>query len=168
MRRGTVLHRLLEMLPDIDAAERRAAGQRALDRLTPEWPEDKRDQLLEEILAILEAPAFAAVFGPDSRAETGIAGRLVADGPLLVGQIDRLAVTDHEVLIVDYKTDRLVPDTPGEVSPAYLAQIAAYQALARQVWPGRAVRVALLWTAGPTLMELPASLLEAHSGIAPP
>ena len=164
MRRGTVLHRLLEALPEIAPQDRRTAGERALAVLAPDWPEETRAGYLAEVLAILDDPAFASVFAPGAQAEVNIAGRQAPGGAPLIGQIDRLAVTDHDILIVDYKTDRTVPETPDDVPAAYLAQLAAYGALAARIWPDRPVRAALLWTAAPRLMPLPRDLLERHGG----
>ena len=70
------------------------------------------------------------------------------------GRIDRLVVTDTEVLIVDYKTMRPVPADESRVPQAYLEQLAAYRAAIMGVYPGRAVRCALLWTEGPALMPI--------------
>ncbi len=64
------------------------------------------------------------------------------------------------MLAVDYKTNRPAPGNIEEVSPAYLAQMAAYRAVLTRIYPGRPVRCALLWTDGPRLMELPAVLLD--------
>ncbi len=82
---------------------------------------------------------------------------------MVSGQIDRLAVTDGTVLIVDYKTNRPPPSRVDDVAAVYLRQLATYRDLLRQIYPGRAVRAALLWTDGPTLMPVPDSLLDEHS-----
>ena len=76
------------------------------------------------------------------------------------GQIDRLAVTDGGVLIVDYKSNRPPPATAERTSPTYLRQMAAYRALLRRIYPGVPVRCALLWTETPRLMPLPDALLD--------
>ncbi len=55
------------------------------------------------------------------------------------GKIDRLAVTEREVLIVDYKTNRPAPHGLEAVPPAYVAQLALYRALLQPVYPGRTV-----------------------------
>ena len=72
----------------------------------------------------------------------------------MFGQIDRLAIGDDEVLMMDYKSDREPPAEPDQVPVAYLRQMAAYRALLRRIYPGRAVRCGLLWTQGPRLMML--------------
>jgi ATP-dependent helicase/nuclease subunit A len=101
------------------------------------------------------------LFGPSSRAEVPLAG--VIGDQAVFGQIDRLAITDAEVLIVDYKSDREPPVEPDRVPVAYVRQMAAYRALLREIYPGRAVRCALLWTAAPRLMMLEEALLDHHA-----
>jgi ATP-dependent helicase/nuclease subunit A len=94
-----------------------------------------------------------------------IVGRLARPGrsPLLVsGQIDRLAVTDAEVLIGDYKTNRPAPRTLAEVPPGYVRQLALYRAVLRKLYPNHAVRAVLVFTTGPALIELPALLLDTE------
>ena len=82
-------------------------------------------------------------------------------GMVINGQIDRLVVTDHEVLIVDYKTNRPPPQKVEDVPRAYLAQMAAYRALLQGLHPEKPVRCALLWTVAPRLMELPPERMDA-------
>jgi ATP-dependent helicase/nuclease subunit A len=40
-------------------------------------------------------------------------------------------------------------------------QLALYRAVLKKLYPNRNVRAALVWTAGPALIELPAAILEA-------
>jgi ATP-dependent helicase/nuclease subunit A len=85
-----------------------------------------------------------------------------AAGPIDVsGQVDRLAVTDEAVLIADYKTDRPAPRSLGDIPETYVSQLALYRAVLATLYPGREVRAALVWTAGPNLMEVPAATLDA-------
>jgi ATP-dependent helicase/nuclease subunit A len=90
-----------------------------------------------------------------------IVGRIGARS--LSGQIDRLVVTPGEVRIVDYKTNRPPPLKAADVPPIYLGQMAAYRATLAAIYPGRRVRCALLWTDGPSLLELPEDLLDRHA-----
>ena len=79
------------------------------------------------------------------------------------GQIDRLAVTDSTVMIVDYKTNRTPPSNEADVPTIYLRQMAAYRALLTQIYPEKSVTCALLWTHGAGLMPLPGELLDAYT-----
>jgi ATP-dependent helicase/nuclease subunit A len=76
------------------------------------------------------------------------------------GQVDRLAVSAREVLIVDYKTNRPPPEAASQVALAYRRQLALYRALLAEIYPGRTVRAFLLWTAVPLLMEIDAKTLD--------
>jgi ATP-dependent helicase/nuclease subunit A len=67
---------------------------------------------------------------------------------------------DDALLVLDYKTNRPPPETPEEVAPSYVAQLAAYRTALRLMFPGRALRAALIWTDGPKLMEIPSNLLD--------
>jgi ATP-dependent helicase/nuclease subunit A len=64
------------------------------------------------------------------------------------------------VLILDFKTDRRPTTSPDKVSPAYVAQLAAYRAALAAMFPGKPIRAALLWTAVPALTELTADMLD--------
>ena len=128
-------------------------------------PEDERETLATQVLSLIGDTRFAAVFAPGSRAEVSIAGRLDRPGrtPALVsGQIDRLAVTPAEVLIVDYKTNHAPPAAVAEAPVAYIRQLALYRAVLARLYPSLPVRAALLWTETPEMMEIPASALDAQ------
>jgi ATP-dependent helicase/nuclease subunit A len=161
--RGTAVHRLLQSLPDIAPAEREAAARRYLDRAGNGWSAAEREALWRSVETVLSQPAFAPVFSPGSRAEVSVMGTLeVAGRPRAVsGKIDRLAVTDEAVLIVDYKTNRPPPAGLDAVPETYVAQLALYRALLAPLYPGRRVEAALLFTEGPHLVALPAPLLSA-------
>jgi ATP-dependent helicase/nuclease subunit A len=165
MQRGTLAHRLLQSLPDVAPARRHEAALKYLLRNAADWPEAEREGLASQVLAVIEEPRFAAVFAAGSRAEVSIVGRFAqAGGPpaLVSGQIDRLVVTDTEVLIVDFKTNHAPPMILADVPPAYVRQLALYRAVLGQLYPDRAVRAALLWTETPELMELSVSALDAE------
>ena len=162
--RGTLLHRLLQWLPDMDPAVRREAALRFLRQPGHGLDDITIARWAAEVMSILEDPDCAALFGPGSAAEVPVTGLL---GNLAIsGQIDRLAVTDAEIVIVDYKTNRPPPTRAEDVPPLYLRQMAAYRDLLRIIYPGRPVRCALLWTDGPTLMTLPDRLLDPQSQVA--
>jgi ATP-dependent helicase/nuclease subunit A len=160
-RRGRLVHRLLQSLPDLPAAERAAAARRFLARPAHRLTADEQEALAREIMAVLVHPEWAALFGPGSVAEVPVVGRVGAR--IVSGQIDRLVVGDEAVLILDYKTNRPPPAEPRAVAPVYVRQMAAYRAAIGGLYPGRRLRCALLWTDGPRLMELPDDLLARYA-----
>ncbi len=127
------------------------AGGRDFD--TPE-----RLRIANEVTDVLDHPSFAPLFAPGSRAEVPVAGRI--GDRAMAGQVDRLAVTDTEVLVVDYKTNRRPPAGAEEIPDLYVRQMAAYRLALACVYPKHHVRCALVWTDGPTLMEIDAHRLD--------
>lgn len=116
---------------------------------------------MAQALAVIDAPAHAALFGPDALAEAPIAARV---GDIVVaGKVDRLLVTATEVQVIDFKTGNRVPNRPEDVELYHLRQMAAYVAALAKIFPDRPVRAALLFTAAARLIELPPALLAAHA-----
>jgi ATP-dependent helicase/nuclease subunit A len=165
LQRGTLVHRLLQSLPDLAAERRRDAALKYLARNAGGWTDGDREALAEGVLGLIEDSRFAPVFAVGSRAEVSIAGRLERPrrpAALVSGQIDRLVVTASEVLIVDYKTNHAPPSHPEEAPRVYLRQLALYRAVLGKLYPQLAVRAALLWTEAPELMEISAPALDAE------
>ncbi len=160
-RRGRLIHRLLQSLPDIPPAEREAAAARFLARPSHRLDATTQDEIRRETLAILTNPEWSALFGPGSVAEASVVGRV--GSRTLSGQIDRLLVTQGEVTIIDYKTNRPPPLTAGDTPPIYIRQMAAYRAALAAIYPAHRIRCALLWTDAPRLLELPEALLEQYA-----
>jgi ATP-dependent helicase/nuclease subunit A len=163
--RGKLVHRLLQSLPDVPSDSRREAALRYLARNAGEWAEDEREILAARVLALIDDTRFAAVFAPGSRAEVSIVGRVERPGrtPVLVsGQIDRLALTPDQILIVDYKTNHAPPATVAEAPVAYVRQLALYRAVLARLYPLLPIRAALLWTETAEMMEIPAPALDAQ------
>jgi len=165
LQRGTLVHRLLQSLPDLASERRRDAALKYLARNADGWSDGDREALAEGALALIADSRFAGVFAEGSRAEVSIVGRLERPGqpPALVsGQIDRLVVTPAEVLIVDFKTNHAPPGHAAEAPRGYVRQLALYRAVLGKLYPQCAVRAALLWTETPELMEISAPALDAE------
>ena len=161
-KRGRLIHRLLQTLPDLAEGARDAAAKRFLANEGWALSTDGQAEIADAALTVLATPAFASLFGPGSRAEVSLVGEIDRRGESLYlsGQIDRLLVSDDQVLIIDYKTNRPPPERVEDASPAYIAQMAGYCALLATLYPDRPIRAALLWTDAPRLMEIPAEMLE--------
>jgi ATP-dependent helicase/nuclease subunit A len=160
-KRGVLIHALLARLPDAAADSRGDVARKFL--IARDVPQSDADGLTKEILTVLADETFAPVFAAGSRAEVALAAELPELGGIKVnGRVDRLAVSDGEVLVLDFKTDRTVPETEAHVASGYLAQMALYREALRRVFPGKKVVCGLLWTAGPRLMRLSDGLLDTQ------
>jgi ATP-dependent helicase/nuclease subunit A len=161
--RGRLMHDLLRHLPALPAGEREAAARRFLAQPAHGLSEAEVAEWTAEALAVTESPSHRALFAESSRAEVPLIGSVKTPrGTFTVsGQVDRLAVTESEVLIVDYKTNRPPPDAAAGVALAYRRQLALYRALLGEIYPSHTIRAFLLWTATPRLMEIDAKTLDA-------
>ncbi|WP_373087864.1 double-strand break repair helicase AddA [Sneathiella sp.] len=152
--RGLLIHRLLETLPGVAPEDRERVASTWLSRPVHGLDAERRDAILTETLAVLVDPQFSAIFGPDSLAEVPITG--VFGDQVISGQIDRLLVGADEILVIDYKTNRPSPRDIAGVPKIYLRQMAIYRQALTEMYPGKPIKCALLWTDGPHLMPLPA------------
>ncbi len=148
--RGLLIHKLLQILPE--ASDPRAVIPVFLDKPGFKLADAAKEEIADQLLTILETPAYSALFGPGSRPEVSLVGEIA--GQRVHGQVDRLVVLDDRVIILDYKTNRPPPRDPDDVPPAYCRQMAVYRLLLREIYPAHEVECALLWTEGPDLMIL--------------
>ena len=164
-KRGLLVHRLLQSLPDLPESEREAAARAFLGRPALGLGKAEAEEMLTETLRVLADPEHADLFGPGSLSEVPVTGTIGAEGSLrtLSGQVDRLLVTEDAVTVIDFKTNRPPPQTEDQVAPVYLRQMASYREALRRVYPDRPVHAVLLWTVGPRLMPLSDQILDAFA-----
>jgi len=161
--RGRLVHALLQHLPEIDPEhQERAARAFVAGRGLGLAPELK-EEIVAETLGIARNPSFAPLFRPGSLAEVAVVAKIGEgeDGFELEGQIDRLAILEDGLLILDYKTNRPPPKVVEDVAEAYIDQLAAYRLALKRLFPGHSLRAALLWTDGARLMEIPSTSLDS-------
>ena len=156
MKRGRQLHLLLEHLPGQSDPE--GAAQRLLsfgpDRADPsEIPE-----LINQ--AMRNLTMHPALFDAATFAEVDVTAHLADLGRPMVGRIDRLVVSPDKVLAVDFKTNSVVPVAPDQTPEGLLRQMGAYLDALEQIYNGRKVEVAILWTETCDLMVLPHAIVR--------
>jgi ATP-dependent helicase/nuclease subunit A len=162
-RRGVIVHRLLERLPDVPAQERSDAARSWLARQAPDMEVADREEMAASAIAVLGGRDFAHVFAPGALAEVPLAATV--GGQVIAGTADRLLVEPHRVTVVDFKTARRPPASLAEVPEATLRQMAAYAAALAAIYPGREVRAALLYTQVPRLIEVPSAMLDDRKAL---
>jgi ATP-dependent helicase/nuclease subunit A len=114
-------------------------------------------------LSILSRADLAHLFGPNSRPEVPFfANAKRGDEPVrLIGRIDRLVVNPDSVLLVDFKSDAAPSLDPTAIKPAYIQQLSLYALVARELFPGKRIEAAILWTSLESLVKLPEASLAA-------
>jgi ATP-dependent helicase/nuclease subunit A len=159
-RRGSQIHLLLEGLPGVDPTLWSEKARLILSqdewRATPE----EADTLYHEVRAVLSDPGLHHLFGPETLAEVAISARLdELGGRRIHGVIDRLIIHPDHILAVDFKTNAVVPADAKTCPEGILRQMGAYAAALSQIYPGRRIDTAILWTRTAALMPLPNDLV---------
>ncbi|NLR72342.1 double-strand break repair helicase AddA [Novosphingobium sp. ERN07] len=159
-RRGTLMHRLIERLPELTPEQRRDAGLAWLARTDDAFDAADHASMVDSALAVLSHPGWADVFGAESLAEVPLAA--VVGGRVVSGTVDRLVIGADRIRIVDFKTARRPPASLRDVPVAYVRQMAAYVAALEAIHPGLPVEAALLYTHTPELFVLPGDVVAAQ------
>ena len=142
--RGTAIHALLHELSTLDATRQQTYAKNWAKRLG--FAESEALALQ----AMIASPELSPFFGPNSHSEAELRGTL-PDGREVSGRVDRLNIEEGEIFVLDYKSDRSVPESIDKSHP-YIYQMALYSALLEQAYPNRKVKAALLWTQSAELM----------------
>jgi ATP-dependent helicase/nuclease subunit A len=156
LRRGDLLHRLWQFLPEIPEGEREARAGNFLQSAASDLPEAERRKLSAEALALLANPVMAPLFGARSLPEVSFLSREPKRNSETGGRIDRLFEKDGEIILVDYKTDAAPPQSADQVPERYRRQLALYREAVARIYPGRRIRALLVYSAGPLVHELSA------------
>ncbi|MGV8937614.1 MAG: double-strand break repair helicase AddA [Allorhizobium sp.] len=164
LQKGRLVHRMLQLLPDYPEAERGEAAQRYAERAARFWPKGEREKLVDAVMLVLGNSELAPVFSAHGQAEVSIMGTLRLNGEdrAVSGRIDRMAVTDDSVVLLDYKTNRAPPVSTKDVPFAHVAQLAIYREILKPLYPSKQFHCILVYTETAQLMVLPeADLLQS-------
>ncbi|WP_172297812.1 double-strand break repair helicase AddA [Pseudoruegeria sp. HB172150] len=161
LRRGRQVHLLLEHLPGVPAERWNSVAASLLAQGKDAAEGSELESLIAEARGVLIAPDLDWLFAPDVLSEVDVSAALTETGLRIHGTIDKLIVSDTQVLAVDFKTNRIVPNRAEDVPDGILRQMAAYEDALRQIFPDRAVESAILWTNVPRLMRLPHEIVRA-------
>ncbi|MGL4405069.1 MAG: 3'-5' exonuclease, partial [Notoacmeibacter sp.] len=155
MQRGTLIHALLQRLPDMPIGGRAKAASRFVERNAPLLNDIEQAGIVDEALHLVNDPAFSILFAPGSKAEVQVSGTVNLRGKtqMIAGKIDRISQVENTVTLIDFKTGR-APNLVSEISPGHVVQLALYRQLVLPVFPGLQVKAALVYTSAPKIFYL--------------
>ncbi|MBR2125064.1 MAG: double-strand break repair helicase AddA [Acetobacter sp.] len=157
-RRGTLVHTLLQFLPNIPADQQENVARQWLERPINGLESSEAQALTETILSVIRMPKLAPLFAPGAKAEQPLAG--IVNGRVIVGQVDRLCILPDRVIVCDFKTGRHIPHNAEKTPVSYLRQMAVYRALLQQLWPNKTIDCVLVWVDEPRADILPDEILS--------
>ncbi|SEQ86564.1 double-strand break repair helicase AddA [Thalassovita taeanensis] len=160
--RGRLIHTLLEYLPTAPKQDWPDLAQRLLQAEADPFEGADLPSLLSESIQVLSNPVLAHLFDPSALAEVPVSANISGLGGRRVhGVIDRLLISEKSVLAVDFKSNAIVPSSATLCPDGLLRQMGAYVHALAQIYPGREIKTAILWTRTATLMDLPHDLVTA-------
>ena len=156
--RGSLVHRLLEHLPQTPPALREALAKAIVVGNIENVPD--AFALIADVLAMIDAAHLGHVFDVSTLAEVELTATIPAfPDHRFHGAIDRLLISATQITAIDFKTNRHVPKTPEQVPEGILRQMGAYHAMLTEIYPNRQINIAILWTATAHLMPLSHDML---------
>ena len=161
--RGIAIHLMLDHVTRSPQASHGKLLVDIANRLQRDPNDSELCDWWQEARGIVSHPAFAQLFDAAHFTQAyNEAPVQYLDGTRMVyGVIDRLVVTAERVLVIDYKTHRQADaSNMALLVDDYRAQLACYATAAERLWPGRAVRAGLLFTACAELLWLDA--VQSH------
>ena len=158
--RGRAVHKALEQLA-LAPSERWSAVAIAAASAILDDPAAAQ-AAAAEALKVRRDLLLAHLFVPGSYGEVPLRGVIEWQGVKvdLGARLDRVIVGERDVMIVEYKTDRVAPKSDSAIPASYLTQLALYRVAVARLFPTRAVNCAILWTVEPRLAVLPPKLLD--------
>jgi len=116
---------------------------------------DQIQECVQEIKTVLETPDLAKFFEPTHYQQlwNEVPVCYVNKG-IVNGLIDRLLLTEHEAIIIDYKSHRITQTQKQDTANSFRPQMDSYKKGIQKIWPDKKVRCLILFTALAEVVEL--------------
>ncbi len=136
---GKVIHKILEIFGKNYREEKKWLAELAKKIIEKEIFLDSSDKklLLDQALNFLESDQFENLFSGKVECEVEVSDNKI------IRRIDLLVERENEVLIIDYKSDEVLP---GQVPQQYLNQLKNYEIAVQKIYPEKKISCAILWT----------------------
>ncbi|MGB1732333.1 MAG: PD-(D/E)XK nuclease family protein, partial [Paracoccaceae bacterium] len=157
---GSYVHLLLENLPVHPTANWPQIANNLRVKLEQPIDGDVALHAYENAKQVLSAPDLCWIFEKDTFAEVPFVAVLPEYSERSFhGIIDRLIVQKETVFVVDFKTNRAIPETVSQIPIGILNQMVIYEHAIKQLYPNYTVKTGILWTSKSKFMEIPQRIL---------
>jgi ATP-dependent helicase/nuclease subunit A len=146
--RGTLIHRLLEVLPALPSADRGKAAGLIASAFSGDLTAEARKECVGFALGLLSNKLLPELRA-DDLSEAGIA--VAALDKIIFGQADRVLLSGDQITVLDYKSGTLGPESG--IRRSYLAQLACYRLALTRLYPTAKVHASLLETKVGTIVH---------------
>ena len=157
---GSYVHLLLESLPVHTMENWRQVASNLRVKLEQPIDGDVALHAYENAKQVLSAPDLCWIFEKDTFAEVPFVAVLPEYSERSFhGIIDRLIVQKETVFVIDFKTNRVIPETVSQIPIGILNQMVIYEHAIKQLYPNYTVKTGILWTSKSKFMEIPERIL---------
>lgn len=144
--KGRLIHKILEIFGKNHTQNKIWLENLALSLIAKEdLSEHEKIEIRQEITQFLNSPQFTVLYDGKVNCEFEIAD----DQSVKI--IDLLVEKSDEILVIDYKSDEIIPQ---KVPTSYANQLAEYKNLVGKIYPKKAVKTAIFWTKILQLQEI--------------
>lgn len=158
--KGRIIHKILEILPLVSKEKREENLKKYIQNQAKELSKTEQEKILKQILKIINKEEFANFFGSNSSGEVAVSG--IIGNKIISGKIDRLIVLPDKVIIIDFKSNKQIPQSIEEIPKSYLKQLAAYKASIEDIFKDKKVECGLLWTDTGEFMPISNEILDVY------
>ncbi len=156
--RGIVIHRMLRLLTS--NVDRTAVEEHLHFEFQDALSKSSFGTYWREACAVVDHPEFKPFFDPreyeEARNEMPILFR--HKGKNVYGAVDRLVIRKNEICILDYKTHDVRYEEAVAIADTFYGQMHLYAAGIRKLWPTHKLRVLLLFTALPAIVDVTSAI----------
>lgn len=140
--RGKLIHKILEFFGKNFTLEKDLLKHLAKNLLAKESLISKEDksQILDETFKFLDSNLFKEIFIGTPKCEIELTGEI--EKKIFSVRIDLLIERENEILIIDYKSDEILPKL---MPKHYLEQLRIYGMLIKNIYPNKNIRLAICW-----------------------
>ena len=155
--RGRIIHSLLQILPNIPTEKRWNLAKKYLLGEYPKLDNEQKDEYITTALKVINFPCLSEIFSENAFVEAPLNGTVKENGidREVRARVDRLVVSDKEVIIADFKTDKRPPKKFDDIEETYQKQMNLYYKLIKKIYPKHIIRCMLIWTEGPKIIKFP-------------
>ena len=161
-RRGVAIHKALELLNQ-QAYDSFSSFKQAFENYS-DADDEVRNACAEEAWLLMQSPELEVLFNKALYSRTYHEMPLLYEdneGRIVYGKVDQVCVAQDQVWVIDYKTNRL-PENHRErfyqqTASHYLPQMRCYKEGLAKLFPGKAIKVSILFTKSGFLYDYPSS-----------
>ncbi|MDA9231004.1 double-strand break repair helicase AddA [Rickettsiales bacterium] len=142
---GNIIHKILELF--IKKLRNNDASQKInthLDNFYPKIDSKIRLELFRQISAISNNKVLDFIYC--NKIETEIAVFYEENNDIISGKIDLLVIKDNEIIIIDYKSNKIIEKEIDKTANKYKKQLNIYRKIISNIYPDKIIKTAIIWT----------------------